>query len=53
MVGLVSAYRETILANRAPDFLLLAWPAAFAILSLVIGGIIFRKRTATVADFVG
>ncbi len=53
MVGLISAYRETILGNRPPDFVMLAWPAVFAVVSLIVGGIIFRRRTATVADFVG
>lgn len=53
MVGLVSAYREAILGNRVPDMSLLIWPAAFAALSLIFGGIVFRRSTATVADYVG
>lgn len=52
MVGLIAGYRQAILGNQMPDWTLLAWPAAFAVLVCIAGAILFRKRSATIADYV-
>ncbi len=51
MAGLLSAYREVILAGRAPELELLWWPACVAVLALWGGAVVFRRSAATVSDY--
>lgn len=51
MAGLVSAYRECLFLNTAPSLSLLAWPALCAVLSIGLGVVFFRRRSAFIADY--
>lgn len=51
MVGLITAYREALMYNRAPSIPLLLWPAVFAAISLVVGVFVFRRRAGNISDY--
>ncbi len=50
MAGLITAYRQALLDGNTPDLALLAWPAAFAVISLVCGALLFRRNASKYAD---
>ena len=50
MVGLVTAYREALFTNAAPNLYGIAWPALFAVTALLTGAIVFRKNASRLAD---
>lgn len=50
MAGLITTYRQALFLNQAPDFLLLIWPAIFAVISVCCGVYVFRKSSPTLAD---
>ena len=50
MAGLVTAYRQILFELRFPDLYLLAWPAAAALLSLLVGAAAFRRCAPTLSD---
>lgn len=49
MAGLITAYRE-LLNGSWPHVFLVAWPGACALVSLVVGLIVFRRMAPTLAD---
>jgi ABC-type polysaccharide/polyol phosphate export permease len=51
MVGLVEAYRQSILDGIMPDPALLVWPAICAVAFLVAGTIVFRRNAPVLADY--
>lgn len=51
MANLVTAYREALLDNRLPDPMLLVRPAMVAVIVLVIGVCVFRRKAPTFADY--
>ncbi len=50
MAGLVTAYREALFYGHAPAAVLLAWPTLFALAALVLGIVVFRRRSGILAD---
>lgn len=50
MAGLITVYRQILLESAAPDLMLLVWPVLSALLSLVIGLIVFRRAAPTLSD---
>lgn len=50
MAGLLSAYRHCMVENALPDWGMLAWPAAAALLALGSGLVYFRRAAPTLAD---
>jgi ABC-type polysaccharide/polyol phosphate export permease len=51
MANLITAYREAILDNQFPEFLLIARPLAFAVIVLFVGAYVFRRNAPTFADY--
>lgn len=51
MVGLVEAYRQSILDGAMPDLALLAWPAVCAVAFFIAGTIVFRRNAPVLADY--
>jgi ABC-type polysaccharide/polyol phosphate export permease len=50
MAGLITAYREALFDKHFPNPAILAWPLAFSIIMLLLGGLLFRKSAPTLAD---
>lgn len=51
MLGIITAYRDVLLYNRAPEHAaLLAWSAVFSLFVLVAGASLFRSRSAVLSD---
>ncbi len=50
MVGLVTSYRQILFESRAPDVALLLWPVASATAILLLGVVVFRRHSPTIAD---
>lgn len=50
MAGLVTAYREALFYGHQPALSLVAWPAACALAFLVLGVVVFRRRSGILAD---
>jgi ABC-type polysaccharide/polyol phosphate export permease len=50
LVQTLTAFRQSFLENRMPDLAMLAWPFACALLSLLLGIIVFRRLAPTIAD---
>jgi lipopolysaccharide transport system permease protein len=51
MAGLVTAYRQILFDLRFPDLTLLVWPLCAALLSLVLGALLFRRTGPTLSDY--
>jgi ABC-type polysaccharide/polyol phosphate export permease len=52
MVGLISAYRSALMDGQFPALSLLLWPALFAVVSLVVGVVVFRRNAPTISDHI-
>lgn len=50
MAELLTAYRQIIFENRFPDLWLFAWPSASALISIVLGAVVFRYLAPTLSD---
>lgn len=50
MAGLITAYRQVLFDNRFPDPGLILWPMGVALALLVLGAVVFRKNSPTLAD---
>lgn len=50
MAGLVTAYRNALFDNQPPTLELLGWPALVAVVFLILGAIVFRKKAPFMAD---
>lgn len=48
--GLIMGYQNVLLYDKAPDFSLLIYPSIFAVVSLVLSLIIFKKAGEEMAD---
>ena len=51
MAGILTAYRQALLDNSAPDLSLLVWPALCAVLALAVGTMVFRRNAPVLADY--
>lgn len=50
MVGLITSYRQVLFEGRAPDAAILIWPVVSSGLILLLGLVIFRRHSPTIAD---
>ena len=50
MAGLITAYRAVLVDGVFPPLNLWAWPACFAVVSLVAGVVVFRRAAPTLSD---
>ncbi|EGR0581297.1 ABC transporter permease [Vibrio cholerae] len=50
MTGLVMGYHNVLLYNKAPDLTELIYPTFFAVFSLILAVVIFRKASEEMAD---
>ncbi|MCC6699054.1 MAG: ABC transporter permease [Candidatus Hydrogenedentes bacterium] len=51
MAGILTAYRQVLLDNAAPDLSLLTWPVLCAAMALAAGAIVFRRNAPVLADY--
>ena len=50
MAGLITAYRQILFEQRAPDLALVLWPGCCALLAIAVGIVVFRKNAPYLAD---
>lgn len=51
MACLLTAYRQVLFEQRFPDTVLVAWPLGCAVIAALIGAWVFRRFSATMADY--
>jgi len=52
MTGVVVSFRNIVVLNHAPDFKLLAYDAAWAVVALVVGAVVFGRFQRTFSEIV-
>jgi ABC-type polysaccharide/polyol phosphate export permease len=50
MVGIISAYRQTLLDNQAPALEFVLYPLTCSVFVMVVGVFVFRRRAPLLAD---
>ena len=50
MSGIIMAYQNILLYDKSPDFDLLIYPSIFALLSMILAIVIFKKANEDMAD---
>lgn len=50
MAGLLTAYRTALLDGQPPALAMVVWPAVCSVTLLIVGLVVFRRRSGTLAD---